>query len=165
VNNGPLRHFSQEQLESIKKEKHNFESLLGIALAVLDAMPRNVTMVCGPITSGGLGSVGKNLEHFARVIAALDARGENVFTQLPFEAPMKRVKDTDGYYMGDNHLLEAFYLPLFRSGYVIRLSFIWGWASSYGTRWEHDRGTELGLDLRYLKERIEFLQPGESPFI
>lgn len=168
MGNGPLRHFSETHLQLITTTNERFEPLLEIALDVLSGMSSKhsgVSMVCGPMTSGGFGSLQKNLEHFSRVIHILDARGEPVFTQLPFEAPMQRIKENVEYYRGDMQLLESFYLPIFRSGFITRLCFIPNWQSSYGTRWEHDRALELGLERRYFKENLESLAMHESLFL
>jgi hypothetical protein len=164
MENGPLRHFSETHLQLITTTER-FEPLLEVALDVLACMPSGVSMVCGPMTSGGFGSLEKNLVHFERVIHILDARGEPVFTQLPFEAPMQRIKENVQYYQGDMQLLESFYLPIFKSGYITRLCFITNWESSYGTRWEHDRALELNLERRYFKENLESLAGHESLFL
>ncbi len=164
MENSPLRYFSQEQLRAIKRAE-TFESLSDIALLVLRGMPPGVAMVCGPITTGGSGSVEENLKRFARAIALLDSRGENIFTQLPFEAPMQKIKENKAYYKGGEHLLKTFYFWLFCSGYVTRLCFLPGWESSYGARWEHDRALAFDLEIKYLKENFELLGPDESPFV
>jgi len=165
MGNGPLRHFSEAHLQLITTTTERFEPLLDIALDILAGMPSGVSMVCGPMTSGGLGSLKENLEHFNRTIHILDARGDPVFTQLPFEAPMQRIKENAPYYRGDMQLLEAFYLPIFKSGFITRLCFIHNWQSSYGTRWEHDRALELGLERKYFKENLESLAVHESLFL
>ncbi len=126
-----------------------FEGLAAIALEILEEMPEPVVQVCGPITNGGLGSVEKNLAKIGEAIRKLEAEGKNVFSQLPFEGVMHRIKETP-YYRGENHLLEAFYLPIFESGLVKTLYFVEGWESSYGACWEHGQAFKLNLGVEYL---------------
>ena len=72
-----------------------FPELLGIALSLLHRMPEGASMVCGPISTGGRGSINANLEVFRLAIDTLAARGENVFSQMLFEDAMQRIKVTN----------------------------------------------------------------------
>ncbi len=138
--------------------------MLDIAFQVLLAMPPKAAMVCGPMTSGGAGSLTENLKRFGRAIDILAATSENVFTQLPFENSMKVLREHSTYYKGGDHLLDAFYLPIFRSRLITRLYFLPDWGSSYGATWEHERAEEIGLDRRYFVEGFESLPPGGRIF-
>ena len=69
-----------------------FEELLPIALDVIRRMPQPVAMVCGPISSGGFGSVQANLEHFNNRITELILAGVTVFSQMPFEDKIQEIK-------------------------------------------------------------------------
>jgi len=77
-------------------------------------------------------------------------RGENIFTQIPFERPMQRIKGGDGN--DEGILLEAFYRPVFASGRVVRLCFMPDWRTSRGTQWELARAFELGLGRKYFRD-------------
>jgi len=134
----------------------DFPGLLKIALRVLHRMPIGATMVCGPISTGGAGSIEKNLEIFALAIEALASRGENVFSQMPFERTMQRLKTTN---LG---LLNDFYLPLFRSGRIRRLCFLDGWESSEGATWEYERAIELGFEIEEFRSDFHLLLPEQS---
>ena len=160
----PLVYFSNHVLEAIKRAK-TFEALRDLALFVLATMPRDVGMVCGPITTGGAGSVEKNLSRFNYAINLMFVRGFNVFTQMPFKTPMQRIKENKDYYKGGNQLLETFYLALFRSCWFKTLYFLPDWKSSYGARWEHEQALALGLEIKYFKENFESLGQNESLFV
>ncbi|MBI4992006.1 MAG: DUF4406 domain-containing protein [Candidatus Harrisonbacteria bacterium] len=128
---------------------NTFEELADLALRIIRRMPQPVAQVCGPITSGGLGSVEKNLERFQKTIDLLRDRGESIFNQMLFEQPMFRIKATP-YYQGGDQLLHKFYLPIFESGLVKILYFMSDWQSSYGAKWEHEQALRLGIKIRYL---------------
>lgn len=126
-----------------------FEALFVVAYSVLLRMPQPISMVCGPISSGGLGSKEKNLEVFRKTIKTLSDKGIIVFSQMPFEEPMWKIQKTP-YYRGGCHTLEGFYLPIFESGFIKRLYFIRGWESSLGATWEHAQAKRLGIEIVYL---------------
>ena len=125
-----------------------------IALAVLRKMDRAVTPVsigqaCGPITSGGLGSIEANLKRFEWRVKKLQSRGLHIFDQLPFEGHMFRIWDANGR-NDDKTLLEDFYSPIFESGLIKTLHFIPGWPGSNGSMWEHRQAVRLGIKIDYL---------------
>ena len=126
-----------------------FEELCDIALPILQRMPQPIIQVCGPISHGGVGSITENLRRFEAVIEELGGQGLHVFSQLPFEGSMQHIKVTP-YYMGDDHLLETFYLPIFQSGFVRSLYFLPDWTISYGACWEYSHATRLGMEIVYL---------------
>src|SRR3989344_7218420 len=108
------KHLFPEEERCIARAS-TFEELCDIALPVLQRILHPVVQVCGPISHGGAGSITENLRRLEIVIEELGGRGLHVFSQLPFEGSMQHIKATP-YYMGDDHLLETFYLPLFESG-------------------------------------------------
>ena len=126
-----------------------FEELQEIAMRIIVRMPQPLGQICGPLSSGGHGSMALNLEAMRFQIIVLRAKRKNIFSQLPFEKQMGIIKDLP-YYKGGAHLLDAFYLPIFRSGLVKTLYFMDNWRSSYGAKWEHDRAEELGIEIVYL---------------
>lgn len=144
---------------SIHWRDHHFAALNGvqtfsemkeIALDILRSMPHPVSQVCGPISTGGAGSIEKNLKRFEAAIRFLEAAGLNVFDQMPFEAPMQRVKTLSVYADYPTGILEEFYLPIFESGFVKKLHFLPDWQTSFGARWEHDQAHRLGIKIEYL---------------
>ncbi len=131
------------------RNAETFEALFGIAQSVLFRMPQPIAMVCGPITSGGLGSKEENLKVFKKTIKDLSDKGIIVFSQMPFEEPIWKIQKTP-YYKGGCHTLEGFYLPVFESGLVKNLYFMHGWESSLGATWEHIQAKRLGIGIIYL---------------
>ncbi|OGD71046.1 hypothetical protein A3A84_02760 [Candidatus Collierbacteria bacterium RIFCSPLOWO2_01_FULL_50_23] len=133
-----------------------FEDLLEIALYEIAQLPAApVGIVCGPVTSGGMGNMEENIAHFRRWINKLQSQGGNIFDQMPYEAPMQRIKATPYYDPTRDHLLETFYGTLFRSGLIDVWYFIPGWQDSYGATWEHDLVKSLGGTIIYLDKLTE----------
>lgn len=122
-----------------------------IGLAILRRAGPPVGMVCGPITTGGLGSWQANMERFANYIRSASCGGSKIFNQLVFENGLWRIRKYHG--RSDDRLLQEFYQPLFEFGTMKTLHFIPGWPTSYGTRWEHNQALELGLEIKYLALR------------
>ncbi len=100
----------------------SYQEVSQIALRVLvwwcaEFPGKKVGMVCGPISTGGLGSIPANLERFHLAITTLTEAGYPIFTQMPYEEALHRIRDQSvGPGVYDNQLLEEFYLPLFESG-------------------------------------------------
>lgn len=138
------KYWTPEDVQELKDAK-NYHDLVIIALRVLDRMPQPVVQICGPLTTGGLGSFEANAAEFDKAIFFFSQKGECIFDQMPFEEPMQRFKKDviDGY---DNRILEHFYLPLFRSGKIKKCKFLPDWKSSHGATWEHNKIEELKID-------------------
>lgn len=127
-----------------------YRDLYVIAVTVLERMPRPRAQICGPISTGGAGSVEENLYRFEVAIEKLLKEKIVVFDQLPFEMPIRKIrqlKNKKGY---DTDLLEDFYLPIFESKLVDTLYFLPDWRSSTGAMWEHEQARRLGFDVVYL---------------
>ncbi|MCR4311476.1 MAG: DUF4406 domain-containing protein [Candidatus Taylorbacteria bacterium] len=124
--------------------------LLAIALDILGRMPDPVSLVTGPITTGGKGSVSENMEVFKVYISKLQKEGRTVFNQLPFEHAFSELakKSALEYY---TPILDDFFLPLFKSGKISEMCFIPGWESSTGARWESGVADELGIKKAFLQ--------------
>lgn len=127
-----------------------FEELVEIAQEILTRIPKPVSIVCGPITSGGLGSPEANMAEFTLRINQLKTGGHNIFDQMPFEPHMWRIKKTPYYDPTRDHLLETFYGTLFVSDAFDTFYFIPGWRDSYGASWEHNLVLALGKKIIYL---------------
>ncbi len=123
-----------------------FEELAKIALRIIDRMPQPVEMVCGPLTSGGLGSFEKNLQVFKKYIRLGEKVGLNIFDQLPFEPHLHRIWEENNA-KDPNELLERFYGTIFKSGKIKQLDFIPGWRSSIGARWERKTARKLKIKI------------------
>ncbi len=142
-------YWSKQDIQELAKAQ-TYTDLLTIAKRVLARMPRPIVQVCGPISTGGAGSMKKNLERFDRAIQVLRAKGINLFNQMPFEEPMQliRKREANGYSV---KLLEEFYLPIFRDRLIDELFFLPDWQSSTGAKWEHEQGKRFGLKISYLE--------------
>lgn len=129
---------------------NSYKDLYVIAERVISRMPKPFAQVCGPIATGGLGSIEANLNAFNEEIKKLQRNGVDVFDQMPFEGSMQRIKklDKNADHLGD--ILADFYYPIFHSGLVSALYFMPNWRSSKGANKEHERAIELGLKIVYL---------------
>ncbi len=147
--------WKQPHLELLDKAE-NFSELKDIAIEVVKAMPQPIGQVCGPISTGGLGSIEENLKMMDKTILKLNDQQKNIFNQSPFEIPMQSMKTKLGTSLieANQKLLDDFYLPIFESGHIKTLYFISGWESSHGARWEHEKAKELGIDIVYLPENF-----------
>ncbi len=139
----PNGKYWQEEDFQAREDAKTYNDLLIIALRILDRMPEPRVQICGPISTGGKGSIEANIAEFEKAILYFSAQGENVFDQMPFEEAMQRIKkDVVGY---DKRLLNEFYLPIFKSGKIKKLLFLPGWKSSEGASWEHEQTEVLKI--------------------
>lgn len=142
---------NQNHLDILEKAE-TFEEMEQIALEVLKSMKQPIGQVCGPITTGGHGSIEKNLEEIDNTIRKLNREQKNIFNQIPFEKPLQKIKEKIDLPPEEKNLklLNGLYLPIFKSGLVKTLYFMPNWESSHGARWEHEKAKELGIDIVYL---------------
>ena len=145
-----LKYWDPEHHDGLSRAE-TYRDLFVIAECVLRKMPPPIGQVCGPISTGGAGSVEKNLKRFEEAIASLQQRGIEIFDQVPFEVPMQRIKSQREFNNYDDLLLTDFYLPIFESKLVHKLYFLPDWQSSVGARWEHDQAQRLGLAIEYME--------------
>ena len=147
----------------------SFAELAEIGIEHVRRMGNNVEVVCGPISTGGLGSSEKNFEVFVGAIRAFKTMGHNLFDQSPFEFGLGKLRqkweaehpDDTGYCMP---ILTEFYGPVFETGLIRTAWFIPGWQSSFGASWEHDKMIRQEIEIRYLApEWIEHLLTGKEP--
>ena len=149
LNNGTQPYWREEDILELEKVD-SFAGMLPVAFRVLDRMPRPIAMVCGPMTTGGTGSVLKNMLRFNEAIMLLQAQGIQVFDQMPYENPMERIKATLVSKEYARGILDDFYLPVFERGYISKFYFLSGWESSIGATWEHEQALRLGVEIEYL---------------
>lgn len=135
------------------EEAESIKDLYFIASKIINRIPKPFIQVCGPIATGGLGSVEKNLNAFNKVIKKLQNEGLVVFDQMPFEEPMQKLKvklaPGKEYF---NSILTDFYCPIFESGFISAFYFMSNWQTSFGAKWEHEKAKELGIKIVYLKK-------------
>ena len=128
----------------------SYKELFVIAKRIIDRMPRPLAQVCGPIATGGLGSIEANLYAFNKEIKKLQDQGIHVFDQMPFEMPMQKLKK--GLKPGEyaTGILDDFYMPIVELGVVSVFYFMSNWQTSRGAQWEHQIAQEKGIEIRYL---------------
>ncbi len=153
MNKITARYWTGWDLERLRQAK-NILDLRRIAFSVINRMPQPVVQVCGPISTGGLGSIPENLAVFRRYIEAMQKEGRNVFDQMPFEPTMQRIRATRQDRVIERSILYDFYLPLFESGAVSELVFMPNWKESIGACWEFAQGTALKLKISLLTHPV-----------
>lgn len=137
------RYWSEKNFQDVEKAK-NFSELLAVANQILDTIPVPAGLVSGPVSTGGLGSIAKNIAVLNQKIDELEVSGKHIFNQLPFENKFKEFsKNSKGYY---TPILDDFYLPLFQSGKITKIFFIPGWQTSTGASWEYEQAGKLGIE-------------------
>ncbi len=120
-----------------------FEALADIAIAELNG-GQKLSMVCGPISTGGTGNKVHNFEILNAVRDGLKRRGKTFFNQTPYEPNLHHLAikwEGEGNTGYCKPILTTFYARIFAAGAVGEAWFIPGWESSHGTCWERD---ELG---------------------
>lgn len=127
-----------------------FAELVPLAIAELRKFSAGAEVVCGPISTGGRGSLEKNFEVFQATIKALQDLGRPIFSQVPYEERIfffrKRWQDADPSRAGQYYMpiLDEFYHPIIQTGLIQKGWFIPGWKSSHGAVWERERLEEVG---------------------
>jgi len=137
------------KLFSAVERAETFGELVPIAMTILGFFEEEVTIVSGPISTGGFGSRKLNIKVFTNAIGHLQVQGRSVFDQTPFETAIFRLASQwhrshpeADYCMP---ILDDFYGPVFASGFISRVAFIHDWQSSRGAQWERRKALELGL--------------------
>ncbi|GEM_PF-1302044 len=153
--------FDHRQLAALDGAS-TYAELAKVALGQMNmlvvAWGQKLDMVCGPISTGGLGTKELNLSRFNEAIDTLRSHEYPVFSQMPYEEAIWRIqhqiRTSSGDYSYDYELLEKFYRPVFSSNFVKKKHFISGWAGSKGSSWEHDLAMELGIERSYLGKNL-----------
>ncbi len=144
------QYWTKEDWENLEKVE-SVGDLYIIAQSIISRMPKPFVQVCGPIATGGLGSIEANLNAFNETIKKLQNEGLTVFDQMPFEEPMQKLKTkiaSKGEYLSD--ILTGFYYPIFKSGMISAFYFMPNWRTSFGAKCEHEKAKELGIKIVYL---------------
>jgi hypothetical protein len=128
----------------------SINEVYAVAVSVLSKMPESVAQVCGPISSGGRGSIEENLKYLNQVIFDLQEKGVAIFDQMPFEETIHRIINDETTNQKYENILYDFYEPLFTLNRIKTLYFVPGWESSRGANWEHNKASELGITISYL---------------
>ncbi len=149
----PLLYWRENHFDELNNAK-SYNELNVIAIDIINSMPQPIGQVCGPISSGGYGSIEKNLEIFDRTIKKLIGRGENIFNQMPLQ---EYIAELNGKSSGskdekNRRILEEIYLPIFESNLIKKMYFMSNWKSSYGANWERRQALRLGINMVDLPE-------------
>ena len=138
-----------KEVELTSNNAKDFKELSVIGINILKNLPNKTILVCGPISTGGLGSIEANLYKLNATVHKFIKNGESVFDQTPFEDVViklrKKLNDING-----QKTLNDFYLPLFKSGYIKEVRFLPDWKSSKGATWEHNLAKKLGIKITYI---------------
>jgi hypothetical protein len=155
VKHHSLKHYKDEHYKAIDEAK-SYDDLKDIAIDVLKDMPQPIGEVCGPASTGGLGSLQKNLEVIEKTTHKLADQGNSIFNWTPFEKRFQHLKNITGTHTKEKNqlLLDGFYSHVFKSGYIKKFYFIHGWESSHGATWEHQMAKELGIEIVYLPKNF-----------
>jgi hypothetical protein len=134
----------------------SFATLLQIALREMNTLASrgDVHVISGPISTGGLGSIEKNIAVFDKTVEHLRSQNYLVFDYGPYEsgiAPLRTVwkaENPEAHYCMP--ILEEFYGPLFETRLIKKAWFIHGWESSFGSTWERKKLSELEIPIEDL---------------
>ena len=143
------KYWEKRDWEDLEKAK-SMSDMRVIALRVIERMPKPIVQVCGSIATGGLGSIEKNLDIFNKTIQKLQKKGLNVFDQMPFEAPMQKLKEEVSTKDVVDSIMNDFYLPIFNSGIISAFYFLPEWQGSHGANLEHELAQKIGIKISYL---------------
>ena len=125
-----------------------FDEMVEVALVILKRMSeRNKTIVqlCGPMSTGGLGDLGKNMKFFQCALEVLEGDDFIVFDQSLFQGAMIRLSKKEDHGAYCTPILEVFYRRLFESGLIKKTLFLPDWQSSKGATWERELAVRLGM--------------------
>ena len=146
---GECPHCTSEERQAVKKTG-SFDQIADYAIAVLARMPQPICELCGPTSTGGFGCPKKNILLFDRCVKELRIRDLNPFDQVPLQDGFDHLvlkwyaAGNTGYCMP---ILETVYRRIFESGHVTRAYFLPGWEKSFGTTFERNLVTRLGIEV------------------
>ena len=140
------QYWTENDIERLRMAK-TLEEAGDIGVMILERMHasgKEIVQVCGPMTTGGLGTLSENMERFAIAIEQARAHGLLVFNQIPFQEAIERLTShLDEEYCTD--ILDIFFRKILGCGYVSRALFLSDWESSRGARWEWDFVRSCGI--------------------
>lgn len=134
------------------EESQSFRAVGAVFYRVLLRMVRSgagpIYQVCGPITTGGLGSTELNYALMRRAVAHLREEGYTVLDQTPLRPHVERLyrrwREMFPHAPYCYEILDEIYAPTIDSGYVEVYHFIPKWNESTGSVWEFRRVHRLG---------------------
>jgi len=149
INETTRQYWETVDFQKLHKAQSIWE-IYEVAKNILSRMPETLAQVCGPITSGGKGSIEENLNYLNDSIQELQKQGIHIFDQMPFEETFHRIVREKTYSQTYENILIDFYEPIFQSGKIKTLYFIPGWENSTGAKWEYAQAKALGIKTVFL---------------
>ncbi|MFA6445654.1 MAG: hypothetical protein WCW14_00175 [Candidatus Paceibacterota bacterium] len=131
---------------------HSFHDLANIAIQFI--LPRmaitqkEVIQLCGPISTGGLGTKEANIKRFKTAIRIAKRKNLLVFDQMPFERAIAKLSAQHaarGEYCDE--ILTVFYAGVFSSKMISKALFSPDWHTSKGAAWGREHLTKIGLPI------------------
>lgn len=138
---------TEEEFQTLESVD-NFHALADLAIQTLARMKEShpeIIQICGPMSTGGLGDLQKNMERFFRAVDVAQRRGAAVFNQGLFQGAMIRICAWEKGQPYPTDLLEIFYKKVFLSGYISKGLFLPDWESSVGAKWEREILSSSGI--------------------
>lgn len=139
-----LRGLEKEAL----KRASSLEEVAKIALTALGRLRSSghqIVQICGPITTGGLGSVEANVARFKFAVQRASENGFVVFDLPAFQEAIGRVTNFQKDAPYNWGILDDFIGKVLGSGYISRAFFLPGWESSTGSKWEREQLKRLEI--------------------
>lgn len=144
-----MAHWTREEL-AVLEAAATLREVAEIALGHLyrlQSYGRPIVQICGPMTTGGLGSLSANMRRFECAIAGAAGAGHLVFDQIPLQAAIIRITDHHNSTEYNVDILEVLYAPIFGSGCINTVFFIPGSETSRGATWERRKVMGLGIEV------------------
>lgn len=139
-----------------QNEKNKYEKqLIKLAAKVISDISKNegpTLQFCGPISTGGFGTVDENLCFLSSAIEYAKEKKYFVFDQASYERDLDRIMGNQNEY--DYPILDFFYKPILSSGKIKALVFLPMWQTSTGSTWEHEFAKSVGIPIYYLERNL-----------
>lgn len=147
-----ISHWTELEYEMLKDIK-SFEDMIPVALSILKRMQlvdRHIVQICGPISTGGKGSLEENVKYFKKAQNIAIQKGLNVFDQIPFTDSIIRLVNEMNVSKGDYcfDILHKFYRGVFASKMITEFIFLPKWQESTGAKWEHEEASLHGISVK-----------------
>ena len=154
------RHWLPSDHIALEQAGSSLEALAAVAVTILTRLPqRSLHFASAPITTGGVGTIEKNMLVLRRCIEYLVHHWQlDVFSQFPFEAPLRAFYDQWMLTAQPNEycwpILNVFYKRIFEAQRFGTVHFIHGYESSTGARWEFDQCDTHGITRKFLSQKV-----------
>lgn len=127
----------------------SFDEMVPVGIGILQRMFKpgsRIVQICGPMSTGGKGSLEANMAYFQKAMDVASEKGLHVFDQTPFQDAMIRLAaEHEARREYCVEILHVFYRGIFKSGLISELMFLPDWESSVGSRWEREEAAALGI--------------------